>query len=121
MFYGRDSIENQFAPLLKKLEDHELFLFIPIPDYKMGERWTDEFRIRDGYTKLADGSWVTVHKMTTYIETLQKSTSELYDNYRETIDKLNLAKQQNTEMEFGLRTAQKSLNKALEMKGDNDE
>ena len=74
MFYGKESVDTQFAPLLKKLGEQELFLFEPMPEYKLNERWTDEFRIRDGHTKLADGSWVTIHKVTTYLEALHKNT-----------------------------------------------
>ena len=119
MFYGKDSIENQFSLLESKLED--LFIFEPMPSYKNGERWTDEFRVRDGHTKLADGTWVTIHKATTYFQTLKKSTTELYEQHQETIRQLSMVRQQKREMEFGLRHAQKSLNKALAMKGDSDE
>ena len=121
MFYGKQSVDDQFALLLKKLEQQELFLFEPMPEYKLGERWTDEYRIRDGYTKLADGTWVTIHKVTTYVEALNKSTNDLYDTYLKTSRELDKVKQQNYEMEFGLRHAQKSLSKALAMKGDSDE
>ena len=121
MFYGKDMVEKNFDVLLQKLEQQELFLFEPMPSYKEGERWTDEFRIRDGHTKLADGSWVTIHKLTTYVESLQKSTTELYEHYQETLSQLNMVRKQKREMEFGLRTAQKSLGKALAMKGDSDE
>ena len=119
MFYGKDSIENQFSLLESKLE--LLFIFEPMPSYKTGERWTDEFRIRDGHTKLADGTWVTIHKATTYFQALKKSTTELYEQHQETIRQLSMVRQQKREMEFGLRHAQKSLNKALAMKGDSDE
>ena len=121
MFYGKDSIENQFTPLIKKMEETGQFIFEPMPSYKNGDRWTDEFRVRDGHTKLADGSWVTIHKLTTYVESLKKSTTELYEHYQETLSQLNMVRQQKREMEFGLRTAQKSLDKALAMKGDRDE
>ena len=120
MFYGKDSIENQFDPLLKKLGEQELFLFEPIPSYKLNERWTDEFRIRDGHTKLDDGSWVTIHKVTTYVQSIQKSVTDLYEQNRKLYKELNILKQQKYEMEYGLRVAQKSLNKALNMKGDYD-
>ena len=121
MFYGKENMEKNFDVLLQKLEQQELFLFEPMPSYKLTERWTDEFRIRDGHTKLADGSWVTIHKVTTYVEALQKSTNDLYDTYIKTSRELDKVKRQNNEMEFGLRHAQKSLNKALAMKGDSDE
>ena len=111
MFYGKDSIENQFSLLESKLED--LFIFEPMPSYKTGERWTDEFRIRDGHTKLADGTWVTIHKATTYFQALKKSTTELYEQHQETIRQLSLVRQQNREMEYGLRVAGKALEKSL--------
>ena len=120
MFYGKDSIKNQFDPLLKKLEEQELVLFEPMPSYKLNERWTDEFRIRDGHTKLDDGSWVTIHKVTTYVQSIQKSVTRLYEQNQELYKELNLLKQQKYEMEYGLRVAQKSLNTALNMKGEHD-
>jgi len=120
MFYGKDSIENQFDPLLKKLEEQELFLFEPMPSYKLNEKWTDEFRIRDGHTKLDDGSWVTIHKVTTYVQSIQKSVTRLYEQNQELYKELNLLKQQKYEMEYGLRVAQKSLNTALNMKVKHD-
>jgi hypothetical protein len=113
MFYGKDSIEERFTALLKKLGEQELFLFEPMPSYKLNERWTDEFRIRDGYTKLADGSWVTIHKLTTYVEALQKNTVELYDNYQEALRKNDLVVKKNREMEYGLRVAEKALKNSL--------
>ena len=113
MFYGKDSIEERFTALLKKLGEQELFLFEPMPSYKLNERWTDEFRIRDGYTKLADGSWVTIHKVTTYVEALQKNTVELYDNYQDALKKNDLVVKKNREMEYGLRVAEKALKNSL--------
>jgi hypothetical protein len=121
MFYGKDMVEKNFDVLLQKLEQQELFLFEPMPSYKEGDRWTDEFRIRDGHTKLADGSWVTIHKVTTWVEKLKKDTTELYEQNTKQSRESSLLKQQRREMEFGLRSAQKSLNKALEMKGDSHE
>jgi hypothetical protein len=124
MFYGKDTIEKNFEVLLQKLEQQELFLFEPMPSWKEekeGSKWTDEFRIRDGHTKLADGTWVTIHKVATWVEKLKQDTTELYEQHQKTIRELTLAKQQRREMEFGLRHAQKSLNKALAMKGDSDE
>jgi hypothetical protein len=121
MFYGKDMVTKDFDLLINKLEQQELFLFEPMPSYKEGERWTDEFRIRDGHTKLADGSWVTIHKVTTWVEKLKKDTEDLYTSYQTNLREIQLLKQQRYEMEFGLRSAQKSLNKALEMKGDSHE
>jgi hypothetical protein len=121
MFYGKDMVEKNFDVLLQKLEQQELFLFEPMPSYKEGDRWTDEFRVRDGHTKLADGSWVTIHKVTTWVEKLKKDTTELYEQNTKQSREISLLKQQRREMEFGLRSAQKSLNKALEMKGDSHE
>jgi hypothetical protein len=113
MFYGKDDVDKQFAPLLKKLNEQELFLFEPMPNYKNGERWTDEFRIRDGHTKLADGTWVTVHKVTTYVEALQKSTNRLYEEMLKAQRELDIVRRQKYEMEYGLRVAEKALKNSL--------
>jgi hypothetical protein len=115
MFYGKDSIEENFDVLLQKFDQQELFLFEPMPSYKLTDRWTDEFRIRDGHTKLADGSWVTIHKVTTYVEAMKKNTVELYDNYQDALRKNRLLAQKNREMEYGLRVAEKTLKSALAM------
>ena len=115
MFYGKDMVTKDFDLLLKKLSEQELFLFEPMPEYKNGARWTDEFRIRDGHTKLADGTWVTIIKVTTWVEKLKKDTEDLYTSYQTNLQEIQLLKQQKYEMEFGLRTAQKSLQTALSL------
>ena len=124
MFYSKEWVAENFDVLLRKLEQQELFLFEPMPSWKEekeGSKWTDEFRIRDGHTKLADGTWVTIHKVTTWVEKLKKDTVELYEQNTKQSREISLLKRQKYEMEFGLRHAQKSLNKALTIKGDNDE
>jgi len=113
MFYGKDMVEENFNVLLQKLEQQELFLFEPMSSYKNGERWTDEFRIRDGHTKLADGSWVTIHKVNTWVEKLKKDTVELYEQNQKTNRELILAKRRIYEMEYGLRVAEKALKNSL--------
>jgi hypothetical protein len=115
MFYGKDMVEENFNVLLQKLEQQELFLFEPMPSYKEGDRWTDEFRIRDGHTKLADGTWVTIHKVTTWVEKMKQDTIEVYDNYQDALRKNRLLVQKNREMEYGLRVAGKALKNSLEL------
>jgi hypothetical protein len=115
MFYGKDMVEKNFDVLLQKLEQQELFLFEPMPSYKEGDRWTDEFRIRDGHTKLADGSWVTIHKVTTWVQKMKQDTIEVYDNYQDALRKNRLLVQKNREMEYGLRVAGKALKNSLEL------
>jgi len=114
-------MEKNFDVLLQKLQQQELFLFEPMPSYKNTERWTDEFRIRDGHTKLADGTWVTIHKVNDWVEKLKTDTTDLYEQCQKNYRKIDVLKAQKNEMEFGLRHAQKSLNKALAMEGDNDD
>lgn len=113
MFYGKDMVEKNFDVLLQKLEQQELFLFEPMPSYKEGDRWNDEFRIRDGHTKLADGSWVTIHKVTTWVDKLKKDTTELYEQNTKQSREISLLKQQRREMEYGLRVAEKALKNSL--------
>jgi hypothetical protein len=113
MFYGKENIEKNFDVLLQKLQQQELFLFEPMPNYKNSERWTDEFRTRDGHTKLADGTWVTIHKVNDWVETLKKDTIDLYEENQKTRNELTLARQKNREMEYGLRVAEKALKNSL--------
>jgi len=113
MFYGKENMEKNFDVLLQKLQQQELFLFEPMPSFKLNERWTDEFRIRDGHTKLADGTWVTIHKVNDWVEKLKKDTTELYEDNQETRNKLTLARRKNREMEYGLRVAEKALKNSL--------
>ena len=115
MFYGKESIEKNFDVLLQKLGQQELFLFEPMPSYKNTERWTDEFRIRDGHTKLADGTWVTIHKVNDWVDKMKQDTLEVYDNYQDSLRKNRLLIQKNRDMEYGLRVAGKALKNSLEL------
>jgi hypothetical protein len=122
MFYGKDMVTKDFDLLINKLSEQELFLFEPMPSYKNGERWTDEFRVRDGHTKLADGSWVTIIKVTNWVEKLKKDTEDLYTSYQTNLREIQLLKQQRREMEYGLRVAEKALKNSLAItKEMNDE
>ena len=118
MFYGKDMVEKNFDILLNKLAEQELFLFEPMADYKLGERWTDEFRIRDGHTKLADGSWVTIIKVTTWVEKLKIDTMDLHEQNQKRYREIELLKQQKYEMEYGLRVAEKALKNSLKLTQD---
>ena len=113
MFYSKDMIENDFDLLINRLEQQELFLSEPMLSYKTDERWTDEMRIRDGHTKLADGSWVTIHKVSTWVEELKKGSTELYDENQKAYREIALLKLQKHEMEYGLRVAEKALKSSL--------
>jgi hypothetical protein len=118
MFYGKDMIDANFTLLQNKLDLQQLFLFEPIPSYKVekeGSRWTDDLRIRDGHTKLDDGSWVTIHKATTWLEKLKKDTTDLYEQNQKTNNELMLARKRIREMEYGLRVAEKALKNSLTM------
>jgi hypothetical protein len=119
MFYGKESIEER-VELLRKVISW-CTVHVPAPSYCMGERWNDELRIKHGYTQLEDGSWATVIDVDVYLDKMKQDMIEVYDNYQDSLKKNRLLKQKNYEMEFGLRHAQKSLNKALAMEGDNDE
>jgi hypothetical protein len=93
-------------------------MFEPMPSYKNDERWTDEFRTRDGHTKLADGTWVTVHNLLEYVNAIHKNTTDLYEQYQKTLRELSLVKQKNHEMEYGLRVAEKALKNSLQLTQD---
>jgi hypothetical protein len=69
MFYGKESITETLALIRNKTSG---VIRIPMPEYKMNERWTDEFRIRDGHVKLEDGSWVTEVIVEEFLGKLEK-------------------------------------------------
>jgi hypothetical protein len=118
MFYGKESIEERVDFLRQVVSG---FVNIPAPSYCMGDRWNDELRIKHGYTQIEDGSWATVIDVETYLAKMKQDMIEVYDNYQDALKNNSALKRQRYEMEFGLRSAQKSLNKALAMKGDSDE
>jgi hypothetical protein len=118
MFYDKESIEKRVELLGQVVSG---VINIPAPSYIMGERWGDEERIKHGYTKLEDGSWATVIDVQDYLNKMKQNMIEVYENYQDALKNNSALKKQNYEMEFGLRHAQKSLGKALAMKGNKDE
>lgn len=113
MFYSQKCLDSYFDVLLKKLEGQELFVLEPMSDYKLGKNWTDEIRINNGHTKLADGSWVTIHKVSTWIEKIKKGSTELYEQNQKAYREIALLTLQKHEMEYGLRVAEKALKSSL--------
>jgi hypothetical protein len=110
MFYSKESITETVTLIRNKTSG---VIRIPIPEYKMNERWTDEFRIRDGHTKLDDGTWVTEVIVEAYLGKLEKDILDLYDNYQDSVKQNNLLIRKNREMEYGLRVAEKALKNSL--------
>jgi hypothetical protein len=113
MFYGKDSIEERVEQLRKVIS--WCTVHIPAPSYCMGDRWTDELRIKNGYTQLEDGSWATVIDVDVYLDKMKQDMIEVYDNYQDSLRKNRLLGQKNNEMEYGLRVAEKALKKSLEL------
>jgi len=112
MFYGKESIAETLALIRNKSSG---IIRIPMPDYKMNERWTDEFRVRDGHVKQEDGTWVTEVDDEVFLGKLEKDVLDLYDNYQESLNEIRLLKQQRYEMEYGLRVAERALKNSLAM------
>jgi hypothetical protein len=77
--------------------------------------FTDAHRKSYGHTKLADGTWVTIHKVNTWVEKMKQDTIEVYDNYQDALSKNRFLVQKNREMEYGLRVAAKALKNSLEL------
>lgn len=110
MFYGKDSIEERIELLHQVVSG---VINIPAPSYAMGARWSDELRIKQGYTKLEDGSWATVIDTQEYLSKMKQDMIELYDNYQDSLRINGLLTRKNREMEYGLRVAEKALNNSL--------
>ena len=112
MFYCKESITETLALIRSKTDG---VIHIPMSIYKYGERWTDEFRIRDGHIKLEDGTWVTEVDVGDYLNKLETDILDLYTSYQTGLNEIRLLKQQRYEMEYGLRVAEKALKKSLAM------
>jgi hypothetical protein len=112
MFYGKESITETLALIRNKTSG---IIRIPMPDYKMNERWTDEFRIRDGHVKHEDGTWVTEVNVGDYLNNLEKDILDLHASYQTGLNEIRLLKQQRYEMEYGLRVAERALKNSLAM------
>jgi hypothetical protein len=112
MFYGKESITETLALIRTKTSG---IIRIPMPDYKMNERWTDEFRVRDGHVKQEDGTWVTEVDVGDYLNKLERDILDLYTSYQTGLNEIRLLKHQRYEMEYGLRVAERALLNSLAM------
>lgn len=90
------------------------------PSYIFGKNWTDELRIKNGFT-LIDNEWKKVIIVKDYWSTVIHDIKTLLKEKSRLSEDLQLQKRKLYEMEYGLRVAQKSLNKALNMTGDENE
>ena len=117
MFYDEDSIKKEFDQLRKVVDTLPPFVH-NMPEWMNGKNWTDEYRIRDGFEKQEDGSWVKFIPVNVWVDMLQKDTLDLYRRSNDNYTKLETANRKLYEMEYGLRVAQKSLLKALDITGD---
>jgi hypothetical protein len=112
MFYGKEMITEKITLIRNKISG---VVHIPMPEFKMNERWTDEFRIRDGHTKLEDGTWVTEVGVEDFLARLETDILDLYSKYQDSLTDIRLMKHQRYEMEYGLRVAERSLKNSLAM------
>ena len=119
MFYDENSIKEKMDQLRQVSSALSPFIE-PMPSYMNGVRWTDEHRERDGYVKQEDGSWVKFIPVDVWIDYLQKEILDLYRRNSENSTNLIMCNRKNYEMEYGLRVAQKSLLKSLDMKVENE-
>jgi hypothetical protein len=114
MFYDEDSIKKEFDQLRKVVDTLPPFVH-KMPEWMNGVNWTDEHRIRDGFQKQEDGSWVKFIPVSVWVNMLEKDTLDLHRRNSENYNKLMVSNRRNYEMEYGLRVAEKSLRNALAM------
>ena len=115
MFYSKDQLQEVRVKLKLFIDDAMVkHYYKPIPDYAMSERWSDEDRLKRGYTKL-NGGWVEGQTKEKYWNEVVDSMEKLFDDNAKLVKDLNLAKETIYEMEYGLRAASKSLQKSLKL------
>jgi hypothetical protein len=91
-----------------------------VPNYIFGPNWTDELRVKNGYEQV-EGVWVQRESVADYWSTKMNDVRSLMKEKNRLFKELQLVRLQMREMEYGLRVAQKSLGKALNMTEVSDE
>jgi len=91
-----------------------------VPNYIFGPNWTDELRVKNGYEQV-EGVWVQKESVADYWSTKMNDVRSLMKEKNRLFKELHLVRLQMREMEYGLRVAQKSLGKALNMTEVSDE
>lgn len=85
-----------------------------VPKYIFGPNWTDELRIKNGYEQV-EGDWTQKESVADYWSAKINDVRSLMKEKNRLSKELQVARQKMREMEYGLRVAQKSLNKAINM------
>ena len=117
MIYDEDSINKKFDEIAAVIGGLPPVVHA-MPSYMNNPNWTDDNREKAGYTKQEDGSWVQFVSVDVLVEHLKRDVLDLHRRNSDNYNKLALSQRKNHEMEYGLRVAQKSLMKALDMKVD---
>ena len=120
MIYDKKDVEEMSEKVQRLITASGIdILYEPAPTYIQGPNWTDELREKNGY-KQVEGIWVKEVSNADYWTAKMKDVCAMVDERKRLNEELSLARRKLYEMEYGLRVAQKSLNKALTME-KNDE
>ena len=115
MIYDKEDVDVMLEEIQRLIIIAEIdHLIRPAPDYIHGKNWTDELRQKNGFEQV-EGIWCKKLDINDYWVTKMNDVRAMIDDRKRLSAELSLARRKIYEMEYGLRVAQKSLNKALTM------
>ncbi len=121
MILNEEDIDKMLEKIQRLLTIADVEYFTEqAPSYIHSPNWTDELRIKNGF-ELEEGMWVRKTNYNDYWLTQMNDVRSIMKDRNRLSKQLTLARLQMREMEYGLRVAQKSLGKALNMTEVNDE
>jgi hypothetical protein len=115
MIYDKEDVDKMSEKIQRLITASGIdFLYEPAPTYIHGPNWTDELREKNGYKQI-EGVWIREVNNSDYWLAQMNGVCKLVENVKHLSNELQLARRKIYEMEYGLRVAQKSLQKSLDM------
>lgn len=115
MIYDKEDVDKMMEEIQRLITAADIdHLIFPAPPYIHGANWTDELREKNGFEQV-EGIWCRKVNINDYWMTKMNDVRAMVDDRKRLSAELSLARRKIYEMEYGLRVAQKSLNKALTM------
>ena len=115
MIYDNEDVDKMLDEIQRLIIAADIdHLIFTAPPYIHGANWTDELREKNGFEQV-EGVWCRKVKVNDYWTTKMNDVRAMIDDRKRLNAELSLARRKIYEMEYGLRVAQKSLNKALTM------
>jgi propanediol dehydratase small subunit len=107
IMYSLESIEDRFDELSKHFLEEDIIT--PAPPNIMGPNWTDEIRVKNGYTQQEDGSWVKITNSKSLFDATKKQVLDMHQTKQELYSKVETLHKLTRELEYACRVAAKAV------------